>query len=147
MSGLKNFGAGWRKNVRTFLEKVGHSGYDPCLEERHEHIKYNIAKDQISNWEALPQELQEEIIEKDLDAINESDALICYFTRYSTGTISELTYALYQNLPVYFVTRKKLIGWVGTVSRAYPNKKFKTFKELKHFLRRQNANTKEIGRN
>lgn len=133
---MKDQGAGWRKKIRKWLDKHGIESYDPCKEEKGEHKKYGITKKNIADWEMFPQALQERIIQKDIDQIIlKSDFLICYFTKYSTGTVSELTIAQYTSTPAYIVSDVPLVGWPGTVSRANSNRLFKTFKELKTFLK------------
>ena len=135
MSGLKDQGAGWRKKISKWLDKHNIDSYDPCKEELGEHYEYDI-KDK-SNWESFPQCLQEKIIEKDLTEIKyNSDFIICYFTKYSAGTVSELTFAYYHEIPVYIVTDIPLMGWPLTIARAKNNRIFSNFKALKKHIRR-----------
>lgn len=134
MSGLKDQGSGWRKKLGKWLDKHNIKAYDPCKEELGDHTRYEI-KDK-SNWESFPQDLQETIMEKDLTQIKYfSDFVVCYFTRYSTGTVSELAFAYYHGIPVYFVTDLSLRGWPLTVSRGVRNRVFNNFNDLKKFIR------------
>lgn len=138
MSNLKSFGMGWRRKIKEYLDNHGISCYDPCVEEMDDHIKHGVKSDEKHKWEKIPQALQEKILCKDMDQVaNRSKFLICYFTRYSTGTISELSLALFSSVPTYIVTTRKLIGWVSTVAHAKGNKIFRNFEELKGFLRRK----------
>ena len=134
MSGLKDQGAGWRKKISKWLDKHNIYSYDPCKEEGLEHARYDI-KDK-SDWESFPQCLQEEILIKDLYQIKyKTDFVTCYFTRYSAGTVSELTFAFYNDIPVYIVTDVPLVGWPRTVARAYNNRLFNNFNDYKKFIR------------
>lgn len=135
MSHLKGFGMGWRRKIKKWLADRGEKCYDPCTEEVTDHYEYGIKDSQKQNWEMFPQPLQEEIMCKDLDQVGKhSKYLVCFFTRYSTGTVSELSHAFYCKVPVYIVTTRKLIGWVGTVAHADGNRVFRTFDDLKKFL-------------
>lgn len=134
MSGLNDQGAGWRKKISKWLDKQGIHSYDPCKEESEEHDQYDTKNK--SNWESFPQPLQEKIIIKDLDQIkHKTDFITCYFTKYSTGTVSELTFAFYNDIPVYIVTDVPLVGWPQTVARAYNNRVFNNFSDYKKFIR------------
>lgn len=134
MSGLKDQGAGWRKKIRKWLDKHNIKAYDPCKEESEEHDQHDITNK--SDWESFPQSLQEKIIIKDLAQIHYcSDFVICYFTKYSTGTVSELTFAYYHDIPVYMVTDIPLVGWPLTIARAESNRVFNNFKDLKKFIK------------
>jgi len=118
MSGLKDQGAGWRKKLRKWLDKQGINSYDPCIEEMEEYNDYAITDP--SNWESIPQQLQETIIDKDLEEIKyRTDFIICYFTRYSIGMVSDVP----------------LVGWPLTISRSKLNKVFYNFNALKKFIR------------
>lgn len=135
MSNLKTYGTGWRKKLKKWFDERRVLAYDPCTEETKEHKKYDLAKTPKHCWEKLPHPLQEEIIVKDFRQIEEKTKyVVCFFTRFSTGTVSELSLALYRNLPVYFVTSRSLKGWPYTVSKKDGNKVFKTFDDLKRFL-------------
>ncbi len=137
MSHLKGFGLEWRKNITQWFATRGAKCYDPCIEETDEHKAYNIPKDKRQCWEEFPQELQEAILRKDLEQIeHHTSYIVCFFTRFSTGTVSELAFALYHNIPVYFVTTRRLVGWPFTVAHAAGNKIFRNFKALKKYLAR-----------
>lgn len=126
MSGLRNFGAGWRKKVQSWLETRGEKVFNPVVEEGD---KPN------PDWESLDQSFQEAIIKKDLNqVINFTKYIICYYTQPSTGTVSELSAAFYNNIPCYFVKAATLKGWPRTVSKAATSRVFKTFNELFKFL-------------
>lgn len=136
MSNLKGFGLGWRTKINKWLDNQGILCYNPCTKEMDDHVKNGVRHDEKHKWEKLPQSLQEEILCKDMDQVaNKSSFIICYFTRYSTGTVSELSLALFSKVPVYFVTTRKLVGWVATVANAQGNKVFRTFKQLQKFLK------------
>ena len=130
MSDLPNMGAGWRSKIQRWLEEHGVNVFNPCNEEGN--------KGATPNWESLDQRTQEAIIRMDLAQVCEfSDYIICYYTQASQGTTTELGSAFYHNVPVYFVTKKKLNKWNGTVSRTKGNKVFSNFKQLKQFLKRK----------
>ena len=134
MSGLKDRGAGWRKKITKWLVKHGESVYDPCVEELDELKKHGVKKKDYGHWENFPQELQEKIIRTDLEQIRNSKYVICYYTGPSTGTVSELTYAFVNNIPIYFVSTFAAIGWPETLMFSSQNQLFYGFKYLKFFL-------------
>lgn len=131
MSHQKNFGSVWRKKLQKWFEKHNLKVYNPCAEET------KLTCQVTYKWEKIPQADQEKIILKDLKAIQDSLFVVCYFTKYSTGTVSELTHALYVDSPVFFVTKRRLKGWPLTVSRSGDNRVFKTFRGLKRYLKRK----------
>lgn len=126
MSGLKNFGAGWRREIQKWLEAQGEKVFNPVLEEGD---KPN------PDWESLDQGFQEAIIKKDLNqVINFTKYIICYYTQPSTGTVTELGSAFYHGIPILFVSSGAIQGWPGSISRASSSKVFKSFKALKSYL-------------
>ncbi len=135
MSHLKGLGAEWRRELTNWFSKYNLRVYDPCKEEANGTLINQIKKSEWHKWDKLPQEIQESIITKDLNQINfNTNFIICYFTRYSTGTVSELTFAFYRKIPIYFVTNRRLIGWPGTIAKSEGNKIFNNFDQLKRFL-------------
>ncbi len=135
MSGLKGYGAGWRKRLTKWLALYGLKVYDPCVEETAVAKEYTIPKSHRQHWEKFPQPLQEEIMKTDMRQVRrKSSFVICFFTRYSTGTVSEITEAGCYDVPTYIVTNRKLVGWPGTVSRMDGNHVFKSFDKLMQFL-------------
>ncbi len=138
MSNLKGFGMGWRRKIKNWLQERGEKAYDPCCEETKEHKEYGITNRKKHKWETFPQRLQEDILAKDLHQIEEATKyVVCFFTRYSTGTVSELSHAFYHKIPVYIISTRRLVGWVSTVAHAQGNRLFKTFEELHNFLKRK----------
>lgn len=135
MTGLKGYGRPWRAALKKWLVQHHIHAYDPCIEETKEHQQYDLSSIKKHRWESFPQSLQEAILLQDLAQIEfRTNYVICYFTKYSTGTVSELTFARYLHVPVYIVTNRKLIGWPHTVGHTPGNYVFKSFKELKRFL-------------
>src|SRR3990170_3350605 len=134
-SNLRNYGMGWRKQIKAWLHKRGVKAYDPCIEETKEHRQYDLKKVPKHRWEKFPQPLQEKIRDKDLRQIcHNTNFVVCFFTRYSTGTITELGVAGWKRIPTYIVTARRLVGWPATTADQEGNKVFRTFDELKRFL-------------
>lgn len=135
MTGLKSYGIAWRRQIKIWLKERGVECYDPCTEETSEHKKYDLKRIPKHKWEKFPQPLQEEIRDKDLNQIcRDTSYIICFFTKYSTGTITELGLAGWKRIPVYMVTTRKVMGWPGTTMGQEGNRIFRTFEELKRFL-------------
>jgi nucleoside 2-deoxyribosyltransferase len=134
MSSQKNFGEEWRSNLVKWFSKYGRHCFNPCTEEIKFHKHYKIKAQNKQDWEKLPQILQEKIIKADLKQIKKSKYVICYFTKYSTGTVSEITFAYFLNIPIYFVASRSMKKWPGTVARSKRNKVFNDFESLKRYL-------------
>lgn len=124
MSGLKNYGAGWRKRVKKHLLSLGYEVFDPCVEEAG-----------TPDWESMTQSQREGIILKDIGYIDkQADLVVCYFTGYSTGTVSELTHAFYKGIPIHFISRRPPKKWPGTIYSSWRNDKYSTIDEfIKYF--------------
>lgn len=134
MSDLKGYGESWRKVVERWLDARGVESFNPCVMEKTWSTAFDI-KEPAYKWDAMPQEFQEYTIKRDLCQIREHTSfIICYFTQYSTGTVSELTYAFELGIPIYVVTKRNIQKWPGTCVRATGNKVFKTWEELFRFL-------------
>jgi len=141
MTGLKDQGAGWRKKITKWLVKQGYKVYDPCVKELGALKTNGVTRKNYARWEYFPQKLQEHIIRTDLRAILTSELIICYYTRPSTGTVSELTWAFYHNIPIYFVlTGSYVEGWPLTIANR--NKVFSGFADLKDFMKEKYAKSK-----
>lgn len=134
MVGLKGFGIGWRKDIQKWLSKYGVKVFNPCNEEVVLHKKFKVKNCAKEDWERLPQELQEKIIEQDLSQVFSSKYVICYFTKYSTGTVTELGYAYINEIPIYAVSGRRVKKWPGTILRNRRNRCFKDWESLKRFL-------------
>lgn len=131
-----DFGKSWRAELTPFLGSLGHKVYDPAADE-----KKNLADDEVREfrkWKAtdLPrfQATLRKIIAWDLDWIDRSDCVVCYFDEAAArgaGTQGEITYAHRAGIPVYLVLGmpvEKVSGWVlGCASQV-----FDTFEGLKN---------------
>lgn len=115
-----DFGKSWRAEITPFLRALGHTVYDPAADE-----KKNLEDDEVREfrtWKAtdLPrfQATLRKIIAWDLDWIDRSDCVVCYFDEAAArgaGTQGEITYAHRARIPVYMVLgmpREKVSGWV-----------------------------------
>ena len=125
-----DFGKSWRAQITPFLRALGHEVYDPALDE-----KKNLEADEVREfrgWKSsdLPrfQQTLRKIIAWDLDWIDRSDCLICYFDEAAArgaGTQGEVTYAHRRGIPVYLVLgmpADKVSGWVlGCASQVFPD--------------------------
>jgi hypothetical protein len=131
----KDLGNSWRRDVIKWAKKYKVTTCSPLDDECNLHKKYKL-KTSVADWESFPNPLGVAIIKKDMDKIRfDTRYVICYFTKYSTGTVSELSQAVYHDIPVYMVTKmKKLKGWPKTAVERDNSKKFKSFDELQNFL-------------
>ena len=130
-----DLGKSWRAELTPFLRHRGHTVYDPAADE-----KKNLAEDEVREfrrWKAsdLPrfQGVLRKIIAWDLDWIDRSECVVCYFDEAAArgaGTQGEITYAHRAGKPVYLVLGmpvEKISGWVlGCATDV-----FRDFEELK----------------
>lgn len=123
-----DFGKSWRAEITPFLRHLGHTVYDPAADE-----KKNLTDDEVRDfrkWKAsdLPrfQATLRKIIAWDLDWIDRSGCIICYFDEAAArgaGTQGEITHAHRAGIPVYLVLgmpQEKVSGWVlGCASEVF----------------------------
>ena len=133
-----DFGKSWRAELTPFLSDAGYAVYDPAADE-----KKNLGPDEareFRNWKASDlrrfQGVLRKIIEWDLDWIDRSDCVICYFDEAAArgaGTQGEITHAHRIGVPVYLVLgmpAENISGWVlGCATEAFDN-----FEQLKAAL-------------
>src|SRR3954468_19150567 len=114
-------GRAWRAQITPFLESLGHSVYDPAIDE-----KKNLTDEEILNfriWKTadLPrfQQTIRKIITWDLDWIEQkTEYVICFWDEYvlkGAGTQAELTFAHRLGIPVYLVAgmpAERISGWI-----------------------------------
>jgi hypothetical protein len=123
-----DLGKSWRAELTPFLLQLGHTVYDPAADE-----KKNLADEEVREfrkWKAadLPrfQAVLRKIIAWDLDWIDRSGCVICYFDEAAArgaGTQGEVTHAHRAGIPVYLVPGmpvEKISGWVlGCASEVF----------------------------
>ena len=115
-----DLGKSWRAELTPFLRQLGHTVYDPAADE-----KKNLAKDEVREfrkWKTSDlsrfQGVLRKIIAWDLDWIDRSGSVVCYFDEAAArgaGTQGEITYAHRAGKPVYLVLGmpvEKISGWV-----------------------------------
>jgi nucleoside 2-deoxyribosyltransferase len=133
-----DFGKSWRMEITPFLRELGHDVYDPARDE-----KKNLEETEVREfrkWKTtdLPrfQQTVRKIIEWDLDWIEKSDYLVCFWDDAAgrgAGTQGELTFAHRYGIPVYVVLGMPLAqvsGWIlGCASEV-----FEDFEQLQLFL-------------
>jgi nucleoside 2-deoxyribosyltransferase len=136
-----DLGRVWRAELTPFIRALGHEVYDPALDERK-----NLTDDEVRcfrAWKAadLPrfQQALRKIIAWDLDWIDRSDYVVCYWDRAAgrgAGTQGELTYAHRIGRPVYLVLdvpAEQVSGWIlGCATYVIPS-----FAALRDVLARQ----------
>lgn len=115
-----DFGKSWRAELAPFLKHVGHEVYDPAADET-KNLEPGEVKE-FRRWKAtdLPrfQSVLRKIIAWDLDWIDRSDCVICYFdpaAARGAGTQGEITYAHRRGIPVFLVLglpAEQVSGWV-----------------------------------
>jgi len=132
-------GRAWRGAITPFLESLGHSVYDPALDER-KNLDEEEARD-FRQWKRsdLPrfQRTMRKIIAYDLDWIEQrSDCVLCFWDEHAqrgAGTQAELTFAHRLGIPVYLVAGTpvtEISGWILGCSTEV----FTSFDALKDFL-------------
>lgn len=115
-----DFGKSWRAELAPFLRTLGHEVYDPAADE-----KKNLEDDEVREFRAwkssdLPrfQSVLRKIICWDLDWIDRSGCVVCYFDEAAArgaGTQGEITHAHRCGIPVYLVLgmpQEQISGWV-----------------------------------
>lgn len=140
-------GKAWRALVTEKLMVLGHSAYDPALDEKKNLSEYE--REHFRSWKRsdLPrfQQVLRKIIAYDLDWIEQkTDYVICFwdeFAQRGAGTQAELTFAHRLGIPVYLIAGMpvdQISGWILGCS----NEVFTDFDSLNAFLS-QNKNIKE----
>ncbi len=123
-------GKSWRAELTPFLRELGHQVYDPAADE-----KKNLKDEEVREfrkWKTtdLPrfQSTVRKIIAWDLDWIDLSQCVICYFDEAAArgaGTQGEITHAHRADIPVYLVLGmplEKVSGWVlGCATEVFSN--------------------------
>lgn len=138
-------GCHWREEISRFLtDELGHSLFNPCLEENHVLTPYEFKN--FRKWKTTDlsrfREVVHKIIDTDLDVLmNRVDYIICLWDRYvldGGGTHGELTVAYLHKIPVYMVTQipvESISSWIiGCTTEI-----FSDFDALKNFLREKFA--------
>ncbi len=113
-------GRAWRSHITPLLHALGHDVYDPALDEQK-----NLTDDEQANFRSwkkpdLPrfQQTFRKIIAWDLDWIERSDAVLCFWDEHAqrgAGTQGELTFAHRMGIPVYLITgvpSAEISGWI-----------------------------------
>jgi nucleoside 2-deoxyribosyltransferase len=137
-------GKAWRAEITSFLRELGHTVYDPALDEKKNLTDVEIRE--FRQWKSsdLPrfQKTIRKIIAYDLDLVEEKcDFIVAYWDEHAcrgAGTQGELTIAHRRGIPVYMVTAvpvDKISGWIlGCAAEV-----FTSFEELKPHLALQAA--------
>jgi nucleoside 2-deoxyribosyltransferase len=133
-----DLGKAWRAEITTLLESLGHTVYDPALDELKNLTAEEVA--QFRSWKSSDldrfQRTIRKIIAYDLDLIeHRCDALVCYWDQYAgrgAGTQGELTFAHRLGMPVYMICGmpvEQISGWLlGCATEVFPS--FEDFKEF-----------------
>jgi hypothetical protein len=134
-----DLGKGWRAEITTRLESLGHQVYDPALDEMKNLTATEVA--QFRSWKSTDlgrfQQTIRKIIAYDLDLIeHRCDALVCYWDQYAgrgAGTQGELTFAHRMGIPVYLICGipvEHVSGWLlGCATEV-----FSSFEEFNQFM-------------
>jgi len=131
-------GKAWRAEITPFLRSLGYQVYDPAQDE-----KKNLSDEEVREfrrWKTsdLPrfQRTIRKIIAWDLDWIERSDCVVCYWDEFAgrgAGTQGELTFAHRAGIPVYLVCGvpvEQVSGWILGCASAV----LTSFNELKTVL-------------
>lgn len=134
-------GRAWREALLPVLEELDHGWFNPCEEELV--VVSEEERARFREWKSEGHErfvpMMRRIIEHDLDALESSDYVICYWDEHaqsSGGTPSEVTVARVWDKPVYLVMamdRIEVSSWVlGCATRI-----FESMEALSAFLREE----------
>jgi hypothetical protein len=116
-----DLGKAWRAEITPLLQSLGHSVYDPALDEMKNLSAEEVAE--FRSWKSSDLERFQQTIRKiiayDLDLIeHRCDALVCYWDQYAgrgAGTQGELTFAHRLGMPVYMICGvpvEQISGWL-----------------------------------
>lgn len=141
-------GKRWRAEVSQFLRQLGHQVYDPAQDARKD-LSEEEARD-FRAWKVDDrvrfQAVVRKIIAWDLDWIERSDYLVCYWDEHAqrgAGTQGELTFAYRVGIPVYVVSAmpvERVSGWIlGCATQV-----FATWEDLRQFLRERYVKEKQL---
>lgn len=136
-------GKAWRDDMADFLaSELQHDCYHPLREEDRYLIPHESKNFRSYKTTNLPefQRIVRKLIRGDLQSLaTDTDYIICLWDRYAErggGTYGELTFAFYQGIPVYMVSRlpiAEITGWIlGCATEIFTD-----FEELKRFLKRK----------
>ena len=148
MEYAKNGGADWRKEITLWLiTNLNHSVIDPVIESKK--LIKNYKEEEFRSWKQTNPEKYVEIMRraiiKDLDAVvNKADYIICLWDENvfkGAGTHSEVTFAYYNDKPIYLINKlgiNDLSGWVMSCATEIVN----DFESLKVLLKNKYHNGK-----
>ena len=148
MEYAKNGGADWRKEITLWLiTNLNHSVIDPVIESKK--LIKNYKEEEFRSWKQTNPEKYVEIMRraiiKDLDAVvNKADYIICLWDENvfkGAGTHSEVTFAYYNDKPIYLINKlgiNDLSGWVMSCATEIVN----DFDSLKVLLKNKYHNGK-----
>ena len=149
MEYAKNGGADWRKEITLWLiTNLNHSVIDPVIESKK--LIKNYKEEEFRSWRQTNPEKYVEIMRraiiKDLDAVvNKADYIICLWDENvfkGAGTHSEVTFAYYNDKPIYLINKlgiNDLSGWVMSCATEIVN----DFESLKVLLNNKYHNVKD----
>jgi nucleoside 2-deoxyribosyltransferase len=147
-----DLGKGWRAEISLLLGALGHTFYDPALDEQKNLTETEVREFRSWKKSDLPrfQQTIRKIIAFDLDLIeHECDAIVCYWDQHAgrgAGTQGELTFAHRLGIPVYLICAvpvEQMSGWLlGCATEV-----FTSFDEFHEYMRKtgtQSARAEEM---
>ena len=149
MEYAKNGGADWRKEITLWLiTNLNHSVINPVIESKK--LIKNYKEEEFRSWKQTNPEKYVEIMRraiiKDLDAVvNKADYIICLWDENvfkGAGTHSEVTFAYYNDKPIYLINKlgiNDLSGWVMSCATEIVN----DFDSLKVLLKNKYHNGRD----
>lgn len=128
-------GKSWRAELTPFLRALGHQVYDPAADEKKNLADHEVREFRKWKTSDLPrfQTTVRKIIAWDLDWIDVSQCVVCYFDEAAArgaGTQGEITHAHRSDIPVFLVLGmpvEQVSGWVLGCA----DKVFGSFEELR----------------
>lgn len=129
-------GKAWRDELTPFLNQLGVPIFNPCLQEVILREEEATIDHQSPEWFALKRKIVQAIIDDDINALEKSEFVICYWDRYCTlgaGTAGEVTVAYRNKIPIYLVLgmpENETSSWIICAATEI----FTSFDQLKEHL-------------
>lgn len=120
MENAPDYGVGWRSRIEKWLVANGWEVHNPCTKETDIFKRRGVKASTFSKLKTAKTldayiSIVRDLIKFDLDTINNSDVVLCYWDEYvSGGTLHEIGHAYENKIPVIMMSKlplKKISGW------------------------------------
>lgn len=75
-----------------------------------------------------------EVVDIDLYDINSSNCVVCYIDKISIGTMMELSYCVFNKIPIYLITKNKKVTTHPWIRRFFEGKICETIDEVSEIV-------------